>query len=908
MKFRVIFKALVFSLLPSFLIAVPGSNFDGVDLTQGDTVAIDVTGEDWSSSSFIGTTFSSVAQPAVLVSVDFSNSDFTNADLSSADMTSATLDGSDLTGAILTNADLTSASLDGITASLTQLSDVYSVRGVKFTNLDLTGGSFTSVATGSIYERDLTGASFDGSIVTNVAFTDVKLNSVNFANTTGFAISQLSDASDVRGISLSGLSFVGGDFTGVAAGSGNDKDLTGANFVNTTLTSAILTDVKLASAKFNSADLTNADLVGADLSGAQFNDVTLTGASLTNADVSNASFDNVNASITQLYDVADARGVKLTNLDLTGADFTQIATGSAYEANLSTTANVTAGLETKQTLSASFAHSILQNADFTGVDLAYVNFYQANVSGANFKDANLHYANFSEVTGFTAGQLDDAYDVRSMYLVGLNLVNADFSSVATTGTVTTYARDMSGAFFWKSDLTNVVFTDVNLNGAYFNGLDGAGGSGTGYTESNNLSVTQLYDVADARGIRFDRIDFTGADFSQVASTGSTTTNAGDLSSAWFLSGVFTGASFEDVSLNGTEFDDGEGLTVSQLYNASDVRGIQFTSTEGPLDFTGADFSQVASTGSITVNAGDLTGARFISVNLTNANLTGVDLTDAKFLWSNMTGVDLSNRTLSGVTIIDDSSAPTLSFVNLADAVLTNSSSLVARSGALSSGMELQSGSELITQGDLTIDGAGVLTVGAGGKLNVYSGSFQLSTLNLDSTATVEIGYNQATLGRARLEVLNINGDFTNSDPDGVFAPGNSPAFSTIDGNFVQGADGTIEFEIAGMTQGTEYDLLTVTGDVTIDGTIEIAILGGWTTLFGAEGTSFDFLDVQGNYSVASGFVFDFGAYGAAAGVVWDTSSFAIDGTIDLISVPEPAAYALLAGLVMFAAVVLRRRR
>ena len=49
----------------------------------------------------------------------------------------------------------------------------------------------------------------------------------------------------------------------------------------------------------------------------------------------------------------------------------------------------------------------------------------------------------------------------------------------------------------------------------------------------------------------------------------------------------------------------------------------------------------------------------------------------------------------------------------------------------------------------------------------------------------------------------------------------------IRGNYTQTARGTLNIEIGGTMPGTGYDQLVVTGQVTLDGTLNVSLLGGF---------------------------------------------------------------------------------
>ena len=93
----------------------------------------------------------------------------------------------------------------------------------------------------------------------------------------------------------------------------------------------------------------------------------------------------------------------------------------------------------------------------------------------------------------------------------------------------------------------------------------------------------------------------------------------------------------------------------------------------------------------------------------------------------------------------------------------------------------------------------------------------------------------------------INADVTNND---LVAPGNSPGCITINGNYVQDADGELGIEIAGTTQCTEYDALIVNGLVTLGGGLSVDLISGFTP---AAGNSFTIISNDGTESVNGAF-------------------------------------------------------
>src|SRR5690606_35821151 len=105
----------------------------------------------------------------------------------------------------------------------------------------------------------------------------------------------------------------------------------------------------------------------------------------------------------------------------------------------------------------------------------------------------------------------------------------------------------------------------------------------------------------------------------------------------------------------------------------------------------------------------------------------------------------------------------------------------------------------------------------GGTLDIQSGTFNVAG-NFTQTGTIQVAAG-ATFAKS--------GGFTNAGTmtgagtidvgggvllnNGVIQPGTSPGTLAINGNFTQGAAGALDVELAGTTQGVDYDLLEVSG-------------------------------------------------------------------------------------------------
>jgi hypothetical protein len=119
--------------------------------------------------------------------------------------------------------------------------------------------------------------------------------------------------------------------------------------------------------------------------------------------------------------------------------------------------------------------------------------------------------------------------------------------------------------------------------------------------------------------------------------------------------------------------------------------------------------------------------------------------------------------------------------------------------------------------------AGTLDVRSGNEVNVASPFANAGKLLLAPGGVLRApGANSAiNLNGGRLEGVGSVQATTVRNNGGVVAPGTSPGVLTVNGNFQQGASGTLEMEIDGTTSGTTYDQLVVTGSATVNGTLDL---------------------------------------------------------------------------------------
>lgn len=165
--------------------------------------------------------------------------------------------------------------------------------------------------------------------------------------------------------------------------------------------------------------------------------------------------------------------------------------------------------------------------------------------------------------------------------------------------------------------------------------------------------------------------------------------------------------------------------------------------------------------------------------------------------------------------------------------------------------------------------AGPLTFGGPVDLGP---SFNTLTLNARSSLNV----NNAVSGAG-----NYTGNILFSDG---FSPGNSPASVTLQNMTFDGTT-LLAMELGGLTLGSEYDHLNITGTATLDGTLLVDLINGFTP---GRGNVFDLFDGTLTGTFDSIVLPDL-----APRLNWDTSHLYTTGELRVAGVPEPLTFLLL---------------
>lgn len=190
---------------------------------------------------------------------------------------------------------------------------------------------------------------------------------------------------------------------------------------------------------------------------------------------------------------------------------------------------------------------------------------------------------------------------------------------------------------------------------------------------------------------------------------------------------------------------------------------------------------------------------------------------------------------------------------------------------------------------------------AGSQLTVSSGA----TFAASSTETLHNALvNQGTIVVADGHTLTFSGAISGAGNfqgnfvfTGSYSPGNSPAIVDFDGDLLFESGHVLTMEIGGNAPGSGYDVLNVTGHLTLGGTLVIVFLDGFTP------------DAED--------VFDFFTGGLISGsfhTIVLPSGYSIVGNLSqgdafsFTTIPEPAGFVAFASLAALTLAFVRRRR
>uniref|UniRef100_UPI003A92DA85 beta strand repeat-containing protein n=1 Tax=Celeribacter sp. TaxID=1890673 RepID=UPI003A92DA85 len=368
------------------------------------------------------------------------------------------------------------------------------------------------------------------------------------------------------------------------------------------------------------------------------------------------------------------------------------------------------------------------------------------------------------------------------------------------------------------DLTNSATFDLNggsvgtvnnVSGGTMTVTDGGSVNGT-LTNADTLDITSGTLTVSGGSSNSGTVDIASG-----ATLASDLDNSGDVTLTGAIDGALTNQNGGTVTVDGT----GSAIT-GTTSNAGDL-----VIDDGAVLTAGGTVTN-QSDGSIAL-AGDLIG------NLVNAAGGTVDTTDAEgqidgTLTSAGTVTVDSGETLTvtGLTTLQDGSQTTLNGTYLGDITLDSGATMdVGASAVLGSDTDL---STIQNGGDMTLGGDvyGDLTVLSSGTVVVYDDFMLTGTLTNAGDMTVETGL---TISAGTSAEITNSGTLTLYSGSSIVDLVNSSGGTTALVNETSGASSTAtiaSLDNSGtldLANGVDTDVLNITGDAVINGTVEMDV-------------------------------------------------------------------------------------
>lgn len=421
----------------------------------------------------------------------------------------------------------------------------------------------------------------------------------------------------------------------------------------------------------------------------------------------------------------------------------------------------------------------------------------------------------------------------------------------------------AGASFGTQALT---ISNTATAGSYTEGLDAAASGTTGDASASGA-------VANLAAGGTSTLLAVGLGGANTATGG---VKSGAVTVGFASSGVASGLGAaaigsQVVNVTGSVFDGNATWLQSTGGSWGTLASANWTSTGGVAAAPGT-FAGYTNVDTATFAGAVTSGTATVALDGAQASLAGLAFSNTTARYVIATGTGSGSLTLATV-----SGKPAVNVIGIHE---------IAAAIAGSSGLQKSGVGALVLSGSNTFSGATDVTAG-------------LLAVNGSIAGAANVAANAILGGSGSV------GGLVSVAAGGILAPGNSPGTLALSGGLALDPASLLQFELNATDTtigGGINDLVNVTGDFTLGGTLDVTGIGDFTTalntsvwrLFNYSGGSF-------SGSLTLGTTPDLGG----------GRTFAIDtatsGQVNLVVVPEPSAL-ILAGLGIAAAVRLARRR
>jgi autotransporter-associated beta strand protein len=513
---------------------------------------------------------------------------------------------------------------------------------------------------------------------------------------------------------------------------------------------------------------------------------------------------------------------------------------------------------------------------------------------------------------------------RTLTLTGSNTGANEISSVmgnSAGGGVLSITKSGTGSWTLSGNNTYTGLTTVS-DGSLVIGSSGRLASGNALTvgASGNAEFQNAGQILGAvsnannatNALNFSATSGTVTLASLTGSGNTTFGSAGTITSGGISGGAVTATGLLTSAVSGGTVSAGS-LTGAISGGAITVSGL----TTGAISGSGTLGTGSLSSTSVTGGTNNITGAADITT------LNGGDTTvgGVATITTLTSGIATLNGGTSAITTLNGGTVNLGSGTVLSVSDGTSAGSIIGTGGALTkvssgtltlTGTNGYTGATTVLEGTLIVSGSiasSVTTVSPGAVLT-FSGASSVGNITVGSGATFALG----TAGAAGTVTIN-GGTLTGSGSAAsiaftgasVFAPGNSPGTITLlDGGSLTMSVSTVsDFQITDpLFAANSYDLVIGTPggaseSVSFAGTLNLIFSG---TGYSVSATAVKLFDVD-TYSGSFGTV---NVTGLDPGLVATFNS--ATGYLAIAAIPEPSAYAALAGVGMIGFALYRRRR
>src|SRR3984957_18600248 len=424
-------------------------------------------------------------------------------------------------------------------------------------------------------------------------------------------------------------------------------------------------------------------------------------------------------------------------------------------------------------------------------------------------------------TSFTVGSLSQISS--GTLTAGTYVLDANLSLSGATQSITTNAANLTlaGGTIENANNTNALAALATNSGSLALANDAT------FTTKSNFSNTGTLPVG--KGNTFT-VNGTLAQVSGSTLASGTFVLGGNLTVA---SGVSITTNATSLTLEGGTIESG---TSNALANLASNTGSLTLANSGNFT-TGA--SKFTNTGALTINSGSTFTVTNTLGNLSSGTLSGGSYTIGGTLQmaSSNGGIvnNAANLTLTGKTakILDGTTNALAGFDNntgsltlAGSAVLTTAASNFSNSG--------------------TVDVANGSTLTIGGATNGYNQTAGKTTV--DGTLTGAVNLTGGTIQGAGTLKGNVSVGGSGTTPTLHVGDSGLAGLLKITGTYTQLSTGTLNVAIGGLTSGTQYSKLTISGAASLSGNLTVNMINGFVPAVGKTFTILSAKSITGTFS------------------------------------------------------------